>query len=124
MVKSKKIVIHSFIFYVVLTSLHRILDFAKPYNLDLFFCIDLEQDIQWYVKDTFDLIGFSIILYALHRVSPKSLKFTTGLFLINGIIQIPLYYICYLRYDVIVNFIIIIVILLKIRYDEKRINRR
>lgn len=120
----KRLIILSFIAYVVLTSLHRLLDHFPPFNVDYFIMVDKVQDIQWYVKDTFDMIGFSIILYALHRVSSISLKFTTGVFLLNSIIQIPLYYICYLRYDVIVNFAIIIVIIIKMKYDEKRVNSR
>lgn len=123
--RERRIVIYAFIFYVMLTSLHRILDYTlPPTNVDWFIIVDKFQDVQWYVKDTFDLIGFSVILLALHRISSKSLRFTTGIFLANSIIQVPLYYICYLRYDIIVNFTIIVVILLKIRYDEKRINNR
>lgn len=122
--KQKRIVIYSFIIYVVLTSLHRLFDSFPPTSIDMFVFSNKSQDIQWYIKDTFDLIGFAIILYALHRVSQKSLKFTTGLFLINAIVQIPLYYLFYLRYDIIINFIIIIIILIKIKYDEKRINYR
>ena len=121
---NKRLIIGAFIAYVILTSLHRILDSWDVMLLDLFWLLEKEQDLQWYVKDTFDMLGFSIILFALHRSAPKSLRFGTGLFLVNSLIQLPLYYICYLRYDIIINFTIIVVILVKLKYDEKRIDYR
>lgn len=121
---NKRLVIFTLIAYVVLTSLHRLLDSYPVMLLDLFWLVENSQDLQWYVKDTFDIIGFAIIIRALHKSAPKSLRFTTGLFYINSLIQLPLYYICYLRYDIIVNFAVIFIILIKIRYDEKRVNTR
>lgn len=124
MLKQKKLIVRTLVAYVVLTSLHRLFDNYPITELNLFVFSDKLQDLQWYIKDTFSMIGFSVIIYALHSVSQPSLKFTTGLFLANSILQLPLYYLCYLRYDVIVNFLIIVVILLKIKFDEKRIDRR
>jgi len=97
---------------------------VPKFNVDWFWLVSKSQDLQWYVKDTFDMIGLSVILLALHRAAPKSTKFATMAFLINSLIQVPLYYICYLRYDILVNFAVIVVILLKIRYDEKTIDNK
>ena len=119
---AKKSILWALISYVVLTSLHRLMDGMPTNNIDLFLFVDKVQDVQWYVKDTLDMIGFSIIILALRKVAPPSTRFATNVFFINSIIQVPLYYICYLRYDIFVNFAVIIIILLKIRYDEKNVN--
>lgn len=110
------------ILYFILISLHRILDSVAPMEIDLFLFIEKTQDLQWYVKDFFDIIAFSVICFYLYKISPASSRFATGLFFIYSIIQLPLYFLFYLRYDVIIDFTIIIVILIKIKLNEKRTN--
>jgi hypothetical protein len=72
---------------------------------------DIEQDIQWYIKDTGDLLSISLILLAFY-LSVKSIreKIAVGSFLLISIIDIIHYWLFYKRneYFIILEFLIII----------------
>jgi hypothetical protein len=85
---------------------------------------DIEQDIQWYIKDTGDLLSISLILLAFY-LSVKSIreKIVVGSFLLISIIDIIHYWLFYKRneYFIILEFIIVIVaaLLVGLKYKQR-----
>lgn len=85
---------------------------------------DIEQDIQWYIKDTGDLFSISLILLAFY-LSVKSIreKIVVGSFLLISIIDIIHYWLFYKRneYFIIAEFIIVIVaaLLVGVKFKQR-----
>jgi lipopolysaccharide export LptBFGC system permease protein LptF len=102
---------------------HRYWNNRPPNKLKLISFEDVEQDIQWYVKDTGDLLSISLILLAFY-FSVKSVreKIAVGAFLLISIIDIANYWLWYKRNEYIVQFefIILIVAALLMGYKFKR----
>ena|SRR5688572_26312919 len=90
---------------------HRYWNHRPPLKLNLIAFEDVEQDIQWYVKDTGDLLSITLILAAFF-VAVKSFyeKVVTGSFLLISIIDIGHYWLWYKRNEYVLwlEFFIII----------------
>jgi hypothetical protein len=92
--------------------------------LDLILFEKVEQDIQWYIKDTGDLVSVTLILAAFYvYVSSIRMKIAIGSFLLISLIDIAHYWMYYKRngYVVQLEFLILIVaaILIGVKFKRK-----
>ena len=51
----------------ILPSIHHLFDNFPVFSVDLFLFCDHSQDIQWYVKDTFDMIVKSLLYFIIYK---------------------------------------------------------
>ncbi len=56
---------------VVITSIHRFWNNAPVHKISLFLISDIKQDVQWYIKDTFDMISGIMVIWVLWDVMRK-----------------------------------------------------
>jgi hypothetical protein len=102
---------------------HRYWNNRPPLKLKLVPFEDIEQDIQWYIKDTGDMLNISLILLAFY-LSVKSIreKIVVGSFLLISIIDIIHYWLFYKRneYFIILEFIIVISSALLVGVKQKQ----
>jgi hypothetical protein len=92
--------------------------------LDLILYEKVEQDIQWYIKDTGDLVSITLILAAFYvYVTSIRMKIVAGSFLLISIIDIWHYWFWYRRNEYVVGleFIILIAagVLLMFKYKQR-----
>jgi hypothetical protein len=90
---------------------HRYWNHRPPKVLDLIPFEKIEQDIQWYIKDTGDMLSVTLILAAFF-VAVKSFreKVAVGAFLLISIIDIWHYWLWYKRNEYVLGFEFIIII--------------
>lgn len=91
---------------------HRYWNNRPPQKLSLIPFEKINQDIQWYVKDTGDMVSISLILAAFY-LAARSIreKIVVGSFLLISIIDIGHYWLWYKRNEIIISlegFIVII----------------
>jgi hypothetical protein len=101
---------------------HRYWNHRPPLKLNLIAFEKVEQDIQWYIKDTGDMLSITLILAAFFvAVKSTYLKLLVGSFLLISIIDIGHYWLYYKRNDYVIwleSFILVgtgVVMLLKHR---------
>jgi hypothetical protein len=92
--------------------------------LDLILYEKVEQDIQWYIKDTGDLVSIALILAAFYVYATSiRMKIVAGSFLLISIIDIWHYWFWYKRNEYVVGleFIIILTagLLLMFKYKQR-----
>jgi hypothetical protein len=92
--------------FLILPEFHLLLNNLKPINVDLFLFCDKIQDIQWYVKDTFDIFALISLSFAILIAMPKNLKSIGWALILINIAKIPLYWAFYLQFDWAINIII------------------
>lgn len=54
---------------VAITAIHRLWNNAPVNKVNLFILSDQKQDIQWYIKDSFDMLSGWLITWVLWKVS-------------------------------------------------------
>lgn len=102
---------------------HRFWNNRPPLVLDLIAYEKVEQDIQWYIKDTGDLVSVIFLLSAFYlHVQSTRMKIAVGSFLLISIIDIGHYWLWYKRNEYVVQFefIILIVAAILMAFKFKR----
>jgi len=83
---------------------HRYWNHRPPLKLDLILFESVEQDIQWYIKDTGDIVSITLILAAFYvYVASTRMKIAVGSFLLISIIDIGHYWLWFKRNEHIVT---------------------
>lgn len=91
---------------------HRFWNNRPPQKLKLIPFEDIEQDIQWYIKDSGDLVSISLILAAFYLAARTIReKIVVGTFLLISIIDIGHYWLWYKRNEYIISVEGIIIII-------------
>jgi len=104
----------------IFSTFHRILD-NFYLSIDLFVFKDIEQDVQWYVKDIADFIILILLYKIINLLCSRKLKKITNILFYFSILNIPLYFLFYLRIDYII-YCIAVILLLLLYYYEKNSN--
>jgi hypothetical protein len=102
---------------------HRYWNHRPPLKLNLIAFEDVNQDIQWYIKDTGDLVSITLILASFYVYVASTMKIVVGSFLLISIIDIWHYWLWYKRnpYVLWVEFGILIVagLLMMFKYKNR-----
>jgi hypothetical protein len=106
--------------FIVLPELTAIMDSWEPCNISIILWYDVEQDIQWYVKDNLDILALIFLSCAMHLGAPIRLKPLSFAVLLINIIKLPLYWLYFLRFDWTINGIIFITAYMYYFINEKR----
>jgi hypothetical protein len=71
----------------------------EPLKIDLFLLFDTKQDIQWYVKDTLDIISNIIMFSVILLVLPKHLKYFGWALVATNILRLITYWLFYAQFE-------------------------
>jgi len=110
------------IFSIAITAIHRAWNSAPVNKVDWFIYADKKQDVQWYIKDTFDMISAIIIVWVLWSLSKKlsaQLADTVLLILIYKLMGFAGYWINFNMYDFITIYMIIPIGIVLIYFKRK-----
>jgi hypothetical protein len=102
-----------FLMFIVLPELHLLMNSMAQLNVDLFLFCDKIQDIQWYVKDSLDIIGLILLSCALVLMSPNKIRDFAITILIINVLKLPLYWLFYIQFDWAINILIFTVMYIK-----------
>lgn len=101
----------------ILSSAHHLLDAWPPVSVDWFFLIDLEQDLQWYIKDMGIAISRILLLSILYRnIKEKLIKKISLVLCVFSIIDLIGYWLCYLQYNHIVMAVALAICAIEFTY--------
>lgn len=93
-----KIVLGIFL-YLFIPELHLFMNKMEPLKIDLFLLFDTKQDIQWYVKDTLDIISNIIMFSVILLVLPKYLKCFGWALVATNILRLVTYWLFYAQFE-------------------------
>jgi hypothetical protein len=97
------------LFSTGLTQLHMLMNNMESNNVDLFKFVEKKQDVQWYVKDTFDYISTFFIYLVIYKLMPKRLRILGMLLLVGCVLDLLNYWLFYHQYDWAYKSLIIII---------------
>ena len=80
----------------ILPSVHHLFDNFPVLDIDLFLFCDYSQDIQWYIKDTLDMVVKSLLYFIIYKSLKvkliKELSLYLFIFSLTDIVGYWLYY--------------------------------
>lgn len=120
MTKKELKIFISLALFILLPELHSIMNNWEPCNKSWILFYNIDQDIQWYIKQNLDILALIALSSAMHIGAPKRLKSLSFSVLLINIIKLPLYWFIYLRFDWTINGMIFISAYIYYFINEKR----